>query len=117
MVRSFAGKFAIRRSSQSQTAWEATLLKKSVAEQAIINPATTRLWSSLGLALTAAPMNDPVLNAARKVVIKLAQTKIELPKNGASTREATSCSPILSIPSKNTKTNKRPDIRRRSEFF
>jgi hypothetical protein len=35
-------------------------------------------------------MNDPVLNAARKVVIKLAQTKIDVPKNGAKTREATS---------------------------
>jgi hypothetical protein len=42
------------------------------------------------LALTAAPINDPVLNAARKVVIRLAQTKIELPKKGARTREATS---------------------------
>jgi hypothetical protein len=62
------------------------------------------------LALTAAPMNDPVLNAAKKVVIKLAQTKIELPKNGASTREATSCNPMLSMPSEKTRTNKTADM-------
>jgi hypothetical protein len=48
-------------------------------------------------------MNEPVLNAARKVVIKLAQTKIELPKNGASTRDATSCSPMLSMPRQKTR--------------
>jgi hypothetical protein len=65
-------------------------------------------------------MNDPVLNAAKKVVIKLAQTKIELPKNGASTRDATSCSPMLSMPSQNTSENSKIDIVLREigiEFF
>jgi hypothetical protein len=67
----------------------------------------------IGFPLTAAPMNDPVLNAARKVVIKLAQTKIELPKNGAKTREATSCKPMLNMPRQNTKRNKKIDITQR----
>jgi len=67
--------------------------------------------------LMAAPMNEPVLNAARKVVIKLAQTKMELPKNGARTRDATSCSPILSMPSKNTRMNKKPDMGRKIPIF
>jgi hypothetical protein len=67
----------------------------------------------IGLALTAAPINDPVLNAARKVVIRLAQTKIELPKKGARTREATSWSPMLNIPRQNTNKNNNADIRSR----
>jgi hypothetical protein len=41
-----------------------------------------------GRLLTAAPIKDPALNAAKKVVIKLAHTKIEFPKNGAKTRDA-----------------------------
>ena len=56
-------------------------------------------------------MNEPALNAARNVVIKLAQTKIELPKNGASTREATSCKPMLNMPSRKTRMNNRADIK------
>jgi hypothetical protein len=55
-----------------------------------MKPATILRWLDTGLPLIAAPMNDPVLNAAKKVVIKLAQTKMELPKNGARTRDATS---------------------------
>lgn len=58
-------------------------------------------------------MNDPVLNAARKVVIKLAQTKIEFPKNGAKTREATSCKPMLSMPRQKTRKNRKIDITQR----
>ena len=79
----------------------------------IINPATTLRWGNAGLALTAAPMNDPVLNAARNVVIKLAQTKIELPKKGASTRDATSCKPMLSIPRQKTSRNSKIGIIKR----
>jgi hypothetical protein len=89
-VISFVGRFSIRRSSQSETVKDARLLKRSDPEQTIIKPATMLRWLDIDLPLTAAPMNDPVLNAARKVVIKLAQTKMELPKNGARTREATS---------------------------
>jgi hypothetical protein len=82
-------------------------LKRSVPEQTIINPATSLLWwPDIGLALTAAPINDPVLNAAKKVVIKLVQTKIEFPKNGARTRDATSCKPMLSIPRQKTNRNR-----------
>ena len=55
-------------------------------------------------------MNEPVLKAAKNVVIKLAQTKIEFPKNGASTRDATSCKPMLSIPSRKTRMNKKADM-------
>jgi hypothetical protein len=65
-------------------------LKRSDPEQAIIKPATILRWLDTGLALTAAPIKEPVLNAARKVVIRLAQTKIEVPKKGARTRDATS---------------------------
>jgi hypothetical protein len=36
------------------------------------------------------PINEPVLKAAKNVVMRLAQTKIEVPKKGARTREATS---------------------------
>ena len=100
---SFAGRLSIRRSSQSQTAYEPRLLNRSATEQRIIKAATIRRCCRTDLALTPAPMNDPMLNAAKNVVIRLAQTKIELPKNGASTREATSCNPMLSIPSKKTR--------------
>jgi len=89
-VISFVGRFSMRRSSQSQTAKELRLFKRSDPEQTIIKPATILRWLDTGLPLIAAPMNDPVLNAAKKVVIKLAQTKMELPKNGARTRDATS---------------------------
>jgi hypothetical protein len=85
-------------------------LKRSDPEQAIIKPATILRWLDTDLALTPAPINDPVLNAARKVVIRLAQTKIELPKNGASTRDATSCRPMLSMPRQNTNKNNNADI-------
>lgn len=64
----------------------------------LITPAMIRAWTASGLPLTNAPINDPALNAARNVVIRLAQTKIEVPKNGASTREATSCRPMLKMP-------------------
>src|SRR5438105_15911915 len=100
----------MRRSSQSQTTWDARLLKRSDPEQVIIKPATILRWRDTDLALTDAPINEPVLNAARKVVIKLAQTKIELPKNGARTREATSCRPMLSIPRQKTNKNNNADI-------
>ncbi len=86
------------------------MLKRRAVEQVIINSATTLRWRNAGLALTVAPMNDPVLNAARKVVIKLAQTKIELPKKGASTRDATSCKPMLSIPRQKTSSNSKIGI-------
>ena len=87
---SFVGRFSMRRSSQSLTVKDARLLKRSDPEHVTIKTATILRWLDTDLPLTAAPMNDPVLNAARKVVIKLAQTKMELPKNGARTREATS---------------------------
>jgi len=85
-------------------------LKRSDPAQAIIKPATILRWLDTDFALTAAPINDPLLNAARKVVIRLAQTKIELPKKGARTREATSCRPMLSIPRQNTNKNNNADI-------
>jgi hypothetical protein len=83
-----------------------------VPEQTKINPATIRRCRVADFALTAAPTNEPVLNAARKVVIRLAQTKIELPKNGASTREATSCRPMLSMPRQKTNRNRAAGIER-----
>ena len=87
-------------------------MKRREPEQATIKTATILRWLDTDLALTAAPINDPVLNAAKKVVIKLAQTKIELPKKGARTREATSCRPMLSMPRQNTNKNKNADIDR-----
>jgi hypothetical protein len=44
-------------------------------------------WRANGLALIAAPRNDPMLKAARKVVIRAAQTRMELPKKGARSHE------------------------------
>lgn len=43
-----------------------------------------------GVPLTIPPINEPVLKAAKNVVMRLAQTKIEVPKKGARTRDATS---------------------------
>jgi len=65
-------------------------LKRSDPAQAIIKPATILRWLDTDFALTAAPINEPVLKAAKNVVMRLAQTKIEVPKKGARTREATS---------------------------
>jgi hypothetical protein len=46
------------------------------------------LWVADDIALTTPPINEPVLKAAKNVVIRLAQTKIEVPKKGARTRDA-----------------------------
>jgi hypothetical protein len=46
------------------------------------------LWVADDVALTTPPINEPVLKAAKNVVIRLAQTKIEVPKKGARTRDA-----------------------------
>ncbi len=48
------------------------------------------LWMADGVPLITPPINEPVLKAAKNVVMRLAQTKIEVPKKGARTREATS---------------------------
>ena len=42
-----------------------------------------------GVPLITPPINEPVLKAAKNVVMRLAQTKIEVPKKGARTRDAT----------------------------
>ena len=47
------------------------------------------LWLEEGVPLTTPPMNEPMLKAAKNVVMRLAQTKIEVPKKGARTRDAT----------------------------
>jgi hypothetical protein len=48
------------------------------------------LCVAAGFPLITPPINEPVLKAAKKVVMRLAQTKIEVPKKGARTRDATS---------------------------
>jgi len=110
-VISLAGRFSIRRSSQSHTVEAARLLKRSVTAQTNINAPTILLCFCVDCALTAPPRKEPVLKAARNVVIKLAQTKMEFPKKGASTRDATNCRPMLNIPRRKTRANKMPVIR------
>jgi hypothetical protein len=69
------------------------------------------------LALIAAPRKDPMLKAARKVVISAAQTRMELPKKGARTREATSCRPMLRTPREKTKKKRSAGIKKDNAFL